>query len=249
MNQLQVALTGTIFLTLTFLLIAYGWRLFNLTNTSYNQLIRIRPREIVAITTVIVLIFTTRSIDDFLSVSSSFRKTVGHPLAWFDFCCYAFWEITPTMMVLIYFRRIPKTNFNRRQFIPVAPLTFKAKDPPPRPHGLSSRLWDDPQRYDSDEEHFVRSPSWSAIYGTSAGSNNGLPHGSGSDSGGGLGAALLAHYGRNYSSESLSSLQALARPGSSDSLSRTAGVPHAATQSASSGSGSAAGTHVQYLVP
>lgn len=89
---LQSLLAGCIFMTLTVILTYYGYRLYTIASTTGSTLMRVRhkqqsTRQIVVITTVIVLVFVTRSIHDFLSTSKKYRSLYGrNPLHLFLAC-------------------------------------------------------------------------------------------------------------------------------------------------------------------
>lgn len=121
MTQLQEALSGFIFLILTAVLLVYGFRLYRLASAGRSQYVQVRQRanstwQIVGITTVIILIFATRAVHDFLGISPRYRQTLDHPLPWFDFLCFLFWEVTPSTMVLVFFRRIPKITYSKTAY-------------------------------------------------------------------------------------------------------------------------------------
>jgi len=162
-DKAQLYLSAVVFLILVFILGCYGWMLFS--TRGNRSLIQQVPSQIFLVTVVILALFSSRSIFDFINAEVNLDipvKTRDRKEGTIVFLLYFFWEILPTIMIILLFWHIPTTHIGglpRRMRkdntynLPYPPNAGQpaAKDPASTA-GFASRLFSDPQRYDSDDE-------------------------------------------------------------------------------------------------
>lgn len=179
----QSSFSAVVFLILVFILAGYGWLLYSALKASHS-FVQPVPTAIFPITFIIFMLFLSRCIFDFVNVA-------GYWIVYVDsnairdnliiFFLYFFWEILPAVLILGLFWKIPTTHIGglpRRIktaktnvfHFPFPPLIVPG-GPYPKDHevsGVASRLFNDPQRYDSDDEttSFLRKGSPIAAYTT-----------------------------------------------------------------------------------
>jgi len=160
----QSSLAGVVFLILVFILAGYGWLLHSALKAT-SSFVQPVPTTIFPITFIIFMLFLSRCIFDFVNAAGYWgipvTSTSQHDNL-VAFFLYFFWEILPAVMILGLFWKIPTTHIgglprrgksNVYQF-PFPPLIVPG-GPYPKDHeatGVASRLFNDPQRYDSDDE-------------------------------------------------------------------------------------------------
>ncbi|KAF2076616.1 hypothetical protein CYY_002102 [Polysphondylium violaceum] len=161
-NQTQAALTGIVFLLLVSVLAFYGWRLYFIMKITKSHLQSQLPSSIIPTTFFIFCCFTSRCIYDFVGAFGTVSvelnsQDVKHIIT--IVVSYVFWEILPYILILALFWRIPTTMIGgnaRRKNVnsfaypqPISTVPGKVINHQP---GNLSRLFMDPQRYDSDDE-------------------------------------------------------------------------------------------------
>jgi len=152
-----------LFLVLVVLLSYYGMKVRQLMSDT-NQIPQIQSisrRTITISTALIFIIFTSRSMYDILTViQPSIQLHFGGTNKWFEellaSVLYFIWEIIPTLMVLTLFWRIPRST-KRNSSLVSYPFSRSINNDLPADHLLShpkylAHLFQDPKRYDSDEE-------------------------------------------------------------------------------------------------
>jgi len=165
LNSLHLYFIGTAFFILVIILSWQGWRCVHKATSSgpQNKLVaKVSFKRIIVVTSVLFFLFTTRTIYDF--VAASYPK-IGYEVAgdatldaFVTLVAFIFWEIIPTILVLMLFGRVKTTNLGA--FAKKVPKLGKINSPRPKssmatPTGqlLRAHLFSDPRRYDSDEEN------------------------------------------------------------------------------------------------
>ncbi|KAM9985424.1 hypothetical protein ACTFIZ_008963 [Dictyostelium cf. discoideum] len=159
--QIQFILNGVVFLLLVSILAFYGWKLRIIKQNTNRHLQSQLPLSIIPITFFIFLCFTSRCVYDFIAafgkvnIQLSDQLSLGENIA--IFLTYLVWEILPYILILVLFWRIPTThigglarrNKNVNSFAyPPQTAVIPGRTIQQQP----SRLFLDPQRYDSDDE-------------------------------------------------------------------------------------------------
>jgi hypothetical protein len=161
----QSTLAGVVFLILVFILAYYGYLLHSAMKGA-SSFVQPVPSTIFPITFVIFMLFLSRSVFDFVNAAGHWIISVISDDSFsyaVVFLLYFFWEILPAVMILGLFWRIPTTHIgglprrrhNNANF--TFPPLIVPGGPYPKDHesnvsGIASRLFNDPQRYDSDDE-------------------------------------------------------------------------------------------------
>jgi len=151
-SGVQSAIAALVFVILVAILAWYGYSLHKvIRSTTKHQMLYQVPSNIFVVTFMIVLLFLSRCIFDFMNTAGKWEvdiddEHVGSQLV--VFFAYFLWEIVPTVTIVLLFWRIPTTH--------IGGLTRRGKTtmfmlPPPDKVPVS-RLFNDPQRYDSDDE-------------------------------------------------------------------------------------------------
>ncbi|EAL67350.1 hypothetical protein DDB_G0280247 [Dictyostelium discoideum AX4] len=139
----------------------YGWKLRIIKQNTNRHLQSQLPLSIIPITFFIFLCFTSRCVYDFIAAFGKVNISLSDQLSLREnltvFFTYLVWEILPYILILVLFWRIPTThigglarrnkNVNSFAYPPqtaVIPGRIIQQQP--------SRLFLDPQRYDSDDE-------------------------------------------------------------------------------------------------
>ncbi|KAN0030499.1 hypothetical protein ACTA71_009138 [Dictyostelium dimigraforme] len=161
LQQIQAVLNCIVFFLLVSILAFYGWKLRIIKQNTNRHLQSQLPLSIIPITFFIFLCFTSRCIYDVVSAFGEFNIKLEYGLTLREnitvFFSYLVWEILPYILILVLFWRIPTThigglarrnkNVNSFAYPPqtaVVPGRIIQQQP--------SRLFLDPQRYDSDDE-------------------------------------------------------------------------------------------------
>ncbi|KAN0028361.1 hypothetical protein ACTFIV_010203 [Dictyostelium citrinum] len=161
LQQIQSILNGVVFLLLVSILAFYGWKLRIIKQNTNRHLQSQLPLSIIPITFFIFLCFTSRCVYDFIAAFGKVNITLSDNASLREnvaiFFTYLVWEILPYILILVLFWRIPTThigglarrnkNVNSFAYPPqtaVIPGRIVQQQP--------SRLFLDPQRYDSDDE-------------------------------------------------------------------------------------------------
>jgi len=167
LSSVHLFFNGIVFFVLVIVLAWQGWKIAQLMRTAMgNQtklLAKISFRRIAVVTLTLFVLFTSRTVYDILSavdpnvvIEVSGDATME---ALLTFVLFFFWEIVPTILVLVLFGLVRTTNlgaFSRQK-----PSKNKSSTPSrPRtplaaPSGgvlSKAHLFNDPRRYDSDEE-------------------------------------------------------------------------------------------------
>jgi len=157
-SDVQSAIAGLVFLILVTILSWYGWKLnVVIRSTAKHQMLFQVPPMIFVVTFVITLLFISRCIFDFMNIAGKWVVEIGSS----DdddvqdqvtiFVAYFLWEIVPTVLIVLLFWRIPTTHIGgltrrgRSTMFMLPPSAIKTAP-------SVSRLFNDPQRYDSDDE-------------------------------------------------------------------------------------------------
>eukprot|EP01135_Chromosphaera_perkinsii_P007134 Nk52_evm8s710 gene=Nk52_evmTU8s710 len=157
-----------VFSILIVILTYYGWKLDCLIRESRVTLqVKVSsPRQIITLTSVIVVLFTTRCLyDAYSSYTHRSISVVGGDTtnSIIKFIAYFLWEITPLFAVAMFFRNIPKT---RKVSISRRPIIVPSEGAPYGSINDSSRtrgggaggsiggrnLFENPNRYDMYED-------------------------------------------------------------------------------------------------
>eukprot|EP00026_Physarum_polycephalum_P009186 Phypoly_transcript_09299.p1 GENE.Phypoly_transcript_09299~~Phypoly_transcript_09299.p1 ORF type:complete len:415 (+),score=36.99 Phypoly_transcript_09299:118-1362(+) len=151
-------IAGFVFLVLVAILAWYGFRLHvAISSTAKHQMLFQVPPGLFVVTVIIILLFLSRCIYDFVNVTSTYVVDLDSNSAkdqLIIFFAYFSWEIVPAIMIIVLFWRIPTTHIGgitRRGRSTMFMLPPTAVKPMPSA-GIVSRLFNDPQRYDSDDE-------------------------------------------------------------------------------------------------
>jgi len=159
----QSYFTGTIFFGLSVVLAWHSWKVSNLMKeakgTQTKLLAKVSWYKTLIIAISLFLIFTSRSLYDFisgtdtdLSVDLSSESTAQ---SLFVFVAFSFWEVVPIILVLILFGNVSPTTlgaFSRTENSKVGPFLFP-KNNDNQDTLLKAHLFNDPKRYDSDDEN------------------------------------------------------------------------------------------------
>lgn len=159
LGEVQSGIAGFVFLVLVAILAWYGYRLHvAISSTAKHQMLFQVPPGLFVVTVIIILLFSSRSIYDFVNVASKYVVNLDSHTAedqLIIFFAYFFWEIVPAIMIIVLFWRIPTTHIGgitRRGKSTMFMLPPTAAVTPMPSAGIASRLFSDPQRYDSDDE-------------------------------------------------------------------------------------------------
>lgn len=167
-NKMWNIVSAIGFFMLVFVLAYYGLRVASLMREGKAQ-ISFQPKkssnvQVVSVTAVIFLLFTTRAIFNVLSAVDTIGFTVESGLELNDlgmFALFFVWEIVPTSLVIILFWRIPSPRRQQAllpnaQAVPflVSAVNESSEDRAAYSTDTTVRtsLFDNPQRYDSDED-------------------------------------------------------------------------------------------------
>jgi len=164
--------TGSIFLVLVVVMAYHAMKVFHLIRHGPRGkvLAKVSLGKIAFVTLVLLLLFMSRCAYDFImaaGITASFRITSGTSNeAIFTFVAFCAWEIVPTILVLVLFGTVnsttlgPLANFCRPCFTqeesstPYASVKYQRINSDPQPGHVSfkAQLFNDPKRYDSDDE-------------------------------------------------------------------------------------------------
>eukprot|EP00164_Ancoracysta_twista_P006495 GFYU01009048.1.p1 GENE.GFYU01009048.1~~GFYU01009048.1.p1 ORF type:complete len:370 (-),score=56.30 GFYU01009048.1:35-1144(-) len=160
MGNVHSCFSGAVFLVLVLVLAVFGWQV------SHANLYKVQtpfqakqatPRVIKGITLTIFICFFTRCVFNFLSLANIGVEVIHgkeKSLSTVGFLLYVLWEVMPTALVLVFFRKIPKTRLGSLNRLRES-LTSSGRDPAPKPPPIQEsnrHLFDNPQRYDSDDD-------------------------------------------------------------------------------------------------
>jgi len=170
-NRMWNSLQAMVFTVLVSVLAFYGVRVAGLMRAGKTQ-ISFQPKkssnlQVISVTAIIFLLFTSRAIFNMLSASQAISLTVSSGLSVNDmlvFVLFVLWEIVPTTLVIILFWRIPSPKRSAQlpntQAVPYKVGMPKEKSRNPLDGAAqTTSLFDNPQRYDSDEDVISYSPS------------------------------------------------------------------------------------------
>lgn len=120
MVQSGLALNGCVFVTLAVLLAWYGYKISKMPRQDGSRSAKKRvtlcglvafwwgqQTQVLCMTLFIWMVFSTRAIDDFISLDSDFLVYLTTPMSGFIFARFLLWEVFPTLLVLFHFRTIP----------------------------------------------------------------------------------------------------------------------------------------------
>lgn len=151
----QSGIAAFVFFILVTILAWYGYRLHEVMKSSKQQMLFQVPPMIFVVTFIIFLLFLSRCIFDFMNIAGKWVVDITDDNSPNEqiiiFVAYFAWEIVPTLMIVLLFWRIPTTHIGgltRRGRSTMFMLPPSAVKPAPS----VSRLFNDPQRYDSDDE-------------------------------------------------------------------------------------------------
>eukprot|EP01102_Stenamoeba_stenopodia_P008545 TRINITY_DN2463_c0_g1_i1.p1 TRINITY_DN2463_c0_g1~~TRINITY_DN2463_c0_g1_i1.p1 ORF type:complete len:399 (-),score=78.97 TRINITY_DN2463_c0_g1_i1:201-1397(-) len=140
-----------LWICLVFAIVYYSWRLaMKIWKTGVIpgplQVQGISQHMLIGLNIFIALIFFARSILNLLSSILGPLQNLRiyhdrHNLTWIGFLVFALWDVTPTIIVLFLFRRIPTIGNTQAKPIPTSYGSFGPKT-----------LFENPQRYDIDED-------------------------------------------------------------------------------------------------
>eukprot|EP01103_Thecamoeba_quadrilineata_P011356 TRINITY_DN2693_c0_g1_i1.p1 TRINITY_DN2693_c0_g1~~TRINITY_DN2693_c0_g1_i1.p1 ORF type:complete len:324 (+),score=19.27 TRINITY_DN2693_c0_g1_i1:90-1061(+) len=166
LSELFPCCVGSMFLFLVLILAYYGWQVADQIRSS-NLVTPLIPKGdsplmIVIVTMIIVVLYVSRCIYDFISAfDSSLAISLGSYCASYDssnilYCLvFVVWELTPTTLVLFLFWRIPKSPVT----LGMKSTTVGPYNPVPQNVDTSGTslspspyIFDNPLRYDSDTE-------------------------------------------------------------------------------------------------
>jgi len=180
--------SGTVFFLVTAVIGWYGWRtrsLVSLSATQTNSVAKLSFKKILIVSISLFIIFTIRCAYDFatifwaqLNLNVSTQTDIP---ALLTFLVIFGFEILPTILVLILFGSVKSTNLGalskKKNFTKISIYARKSADIAGNNVSglLKAELFNDPKRYDSDDEAtpFKISPSTLA-YGTSQNSPYGV---------------------------------------------------------------------------
>jgi len=152
---------GAVFFILVIVLAWNGWKsaLLMKMGSQSKLLARLSFVKILAITFTLFFLFTTRTIYNFISASSTkFAVQVdggATQSALITLFAFLLWEIVPTILVLVLFGTVKSTSlgaFSRPPKSTTPHKNSKVPSVPPNQGKLLRDLFSDPRRYDSDEE-------------------------------------------------------------------------------------------------
>jgi len=161
--------TGAVFFILVIVLAWEGLRVSHLmreaSGAQTKLLAKISFPKIVVVTFLLFSLFTTRCIYDVIMATGKISMEVSSGTtfeALFTFVAFLLWEIIPTTLVLVLFGKVSATTlgaFSKKKMVnpTVAHLQIQARtsgELPAQPL-LKAQLFNDPRRYDSDEESSV----------------------------------------------------------------------------------------------
>jgi len=105
--------SGAVFLSLAILLPLFCYRLVRKKSGGGRSSVSARQKQqTVILTTIITVVFISRVVFNFVSIDPAFQMNVesGSQIPVLAFVCFILWEIVPTMIVVVFFRKIPKTR-------------------------------------------------------------------------------------------------------------------------------------------
>jgi len=186
LNHIHSVYSGIVFLVLATIIGIYGWRVTRLLKTSSTQtklLARLSFRKIVVVSVGLFIVFALRCAYDFVT---SFSKVLTIPIDsngslkdLVMFVVILVFEIVPTILVLVLFGHVKSTTlgalskskgraFHSREanYSKISQdVSYKGF---PTNQLVRAELFNDPRRYDSDDENMPFRPSPSVnSYGTS----------------------------------------------------------------------------------
>jgi len=141
----------------------FGWRLMYLVGSQNIRIPFLKSRlQISVLTVTLFFVFISRGVKDFLS-GLGIAQWKGDPAEQalttqaLLFSVYAFWEIVPAFLVILFFWHIPgsRSNESSRAARPVpyyGAINSEESRLPSRDGARPSRVFDNPGRYDSDDE-------------------------------------------------------------------------------------------------
>jgi len=161
--QSQAGFSGVVFLILVIILARYGWQVHNAIKTSKILIQMQIPPTIFVVSVFIFILFSSRCVFDFMNAAGHWNVFLASDSLKDEliiFFAYFFWEILPTLLIVGLFWTIPTTKIGgltRRGrgsmfYFPPSPHAKAYSKDPHNAAGLASRLFSDPQRYDSDDE-------------------------------------------------------------------------------------------------
>jgi len=158
--EVHLYFNGGVFFVLDLLLAWYGWKLAQMMTRpegpQVKLIAKISVKKVVAVTFTLFLLFASRCLFDLISASySRVSLSITNDLdAILTFVLLCLWEVIPTMLVLILIGTVPSSAlgaFSKQPQRHVHPHT-RPRRPSETSSLLKTQLFNDPRRYDSDEE-------------------------------------------------------------------------------------------------
>jgi len=162
--------TGGVFLVLVIVLAYHGFKVFYLIRHGARSklLAKVSLHKIALVTFLLFLLFMSRSVYDFITaagVTSLDISSGSSKEALFTFLAFSAWEIVPTILVLVLFGNVNSTTLGafgnlcrcirtEDDVTPYASIKYQQinQEQPGVTHFNKAQLFNDPKRYDSDEE-------------------------------------------------------------------------------------------------